>query len=57
MQTMNSKIDSTAEAFEARRADDEAAAIAAERILSGAAEYKEDGADTLTKLGIPLPEG
>jgi hypothetical protein len=32
-----------AEVFEARRADDEAAAIAAERIRSGAAEHKEDG--------------
>lgn len=57
MQTMNSKIDSMAETFEARRADDEAAAIAAERIRSGAAAHKEDGAEALATLGIKLPEG
>lgn len=57
MQTMNSKIDSMAETFEARRADDEAAAIAAERIRSGAADHKEDGAEALAKLGIEIPEG
>lgn len=57
MQKMNSKIDSMAEAFEARRADDEAAAIAAERIRSGAADHKEDGAKALAKLGIRLPKG
>jgi hypothetical protein len=34
------------------RADDEAAVIAAERIRSGAAEHKEDGAEALAKLGI-----
>jgi len=55
MRTMNSKIDSMAEAFEARTADDEAAAIAAERIRSGAADRKEDGAEALAKLGITLP--
>jgi hypothetical protein len=54
---MNSKIDSMAEAFESRRADDEAAAIAAERIRSDAADHKEDGAEALGKLGIGLPEG
>lgn len=57
MQTMNSKIDSMAETFEARRADDEAAAIAAERIRSGAADHKEDGAEALATLSIKLPEG
>lgn len=57
MQTMNSKIDSMAEAFESRRADDEAAAIAAERIRSGAADSREDGAEALAKLGIKLPRG
>jgi outer membrane murein-binding lipoprotein Lpp len=57
MRTMNSKIDSMAETFEARRADDEAAAIAAERIRSGAADHKEDGAEALATLGIKLPEG
>lgn len=55
MQQMNSKIDAIAETFEARRADDEAAAIAAERIRSGAAEHKEDGTEALSKLGIKVP--
>jgi len=55
MQEMDSKIDSMAEAFEARRADDEAAAIAAERIRSGAADHKEDGVEALAKLGIKVP--
>ena len=55
MRSMNSRIDSMAETFEARRADDEAAAIAAERIRSGAAEHKEDGTEVLAKLGIKLP--
>ncbi|HWN73556.1 MAG TPA: hypothetical protein VNN15_07115 [Solirubrobacterales bacterium] len=44
-----------AETFESRRADDEAAAIAAERIRSGAADQKEDGAEALAKLGIEIP--
>jgi hypothetical protein len=57
MQAMNSKIDSMAETFESRRADDEAAAIAAERIRSGAADHTEDGAEALAKLGIKLPQG
>lgn len=54
---MDSKIDSMAETFEARRADDEAAAVAAERIRSGAADRREDGAEALGKLGITIPEG
>jgi hypothetical protein len=57
MQTMNSKVDSMVEAFESRRADDEAAAVAAERIRSGAADHREDGAEALAKLGIKLPQG
>jgi Arc/MetJ-type ribon-helix-helix transcriptional regulator len=57
MQAMNTRIDEMAEAFESRRADDEAAAIAAERIRSGAADHKEDGAEALRKLGIEIPEG
>jgi hypothetical protein len=57
MQVMNSKIDAMAETFEARRADDEAAAIAAERIRSGAADQTEDGTDALASLGIKLPKG
>jgi hypothetical protein len=52
---MNSRIDEMAETFESRRADDEAAAIAAERIRSGAAEHKEGGAEALAKLGIEIP--
>lgn len=55
MRTMNSRLDEMAEAFEARRADDEAAAIAAERIRSGATDHKEDGAEALAKLGIEIP--
>lgn len=57
MDSMNSKIDEMAETFESRRADDEVAAIAAERIRSGAADHKEDGAEALAKLGIELPKG
>lgn len=57
MESMNSKIDAMVEAFESRRADDEAAAIAAERIRSGAADHREDGAEALAKLGIELPRG
>ncbi len=45
-----------AEPFESRRADYEAAAIAAERIRSGAADQKEDGVEVLAKLGIELPK-
>lgn len=57
MESMNSKIDAMAETFESRRADDEVAAIAAERIRSGAADHKEGGAEALAKLGIELPKG
>ncbi len=52
MDSMNSKIDEMAETFESRRADDEAAAIAAERIRSGAADQTEDGTEAL-KSGLP----
>lgn len=55
MKAMNSRIDEIAETFEVRRADEEAAAIAAERIRSGAADHKEDGAEALGKLGIEIP--
>lgn len=48
--------DATIEALAARRADDEAAVIAAERIRSGTADHKEDSAEALAKLGIKLPE-
>jgi hypothetical protein len=37
-----------------RRVDNEAAAIAVERLLSGAADDKEDGAAALASLGIKL---
>jgi hypothetical protein len=57
MRAMDSKIDAMVETFESRRADDEAAAIAAERIRSGAADHKEDGAEALESLGIKLPKG
>jgi CHASE3 domain sensor protein len=57
MESVNSKLDAMAETFESRRADDEAAAIAAERIRSGAADHKEDGVEALAKLGIELPKG
>lgn len=41
---------------ESRRVDDEAAAIAAERIRSGAADHNEDGAEALASLGINCPK-
>lgn len=41
---------------ESQRADDEAAAVAVERIRSDAAENTEDGAEALASLGIELPE-
>ena len=56
MQAMNTRIDEMAEAVESRRADDEAAAIAAERIRSGAADQKEDGVEALGKLGIDISD-
>ncbi len=46
------RIGKVPENFEARRADDEAAAIAVERIRSGDADLKEDGAEALAKLGL-----
>ncbi|MBK5220270.1 MAG: hypothetical protein JJE35_10875 [Thermoleophilia bacterium] len=49
---MDSRFDSMAETLEARRADDEVEALAAERIRSGAAERTQDGADALRELGI-----
>lgn len=47
--------ESTAEILEARRIDDEAAAIAFDRIRSGAADEGEDGFHALRKLGIQIP--
>jgi hypothetical protein len=42
------------EPIDSDRVDDEAADIAAERIGSGAAEEKEDGAAALERLGISV---
>lgn len=53
---MEGSNNATADALEARRIDDEAAAIAVERIRSGAAEDKEDGVDALRKLDIQIPD-
>jgi hypothetical protein len=44
------------ESFEYERAaDQEAEAIAVERIRSGAADHSEDGAEALERLGIAVP--
>lgn len=48
----DARLDAIAEAIEMGRADDEAAALAAERIRSGAAERTRDGAEVLAELGI-----
>ena len=53
---MDTRFDAMAETFESRRADDEAAAIAAERIRSGAADHTEDGVAALASLGIKPAE-
>jgi hypothetical protein len=53
---MDTRFDAMAETFEAHRADDEAAAIAAERIRSGAAGQTEDGVAALASLGIKPAE-
>jgi hypothetical protein len=42
------------DALDSDRVDEEAAAIAAERIRSGAAEKKEDGAAALEGIGISV---
>jgi hypothetical protein len=55
MRAMDSSINEMAESFESPQADDEAAAIAAERIRRGAADHKEDGSVALAKLGIEIP--
>jgi hypothetical protein len=38
-----------------RAADQEAGAVAAERIRSGATDHEEDGAKALERLGIEVP--
>ena len=49
---IDSRLDTMTQAFEYRSADDEADALAAERIRSGAAERTQDGAEALSQLGI-----
>jgi hypothetical protein len=49
---LESRLDAIAESLETRGADDEAEALAAERIRSGAAERTQDGAEALAELGI-----
>lgn len=49
---MASKQNGIEDAFDSNRADEEAAAIAAERVRSGAAKEREDGAEGLEGLGI-----
>jgi hypothetical protein len=41
-------------AMQDRQADDEVAALAAERVRSGAAKRTQDGADALADLGIDV---
>lgn len=42
------------DSLDSDRVDDEAAAIAAERVTSGAAEEREDGASALESLGVSV---
>lgn len=49
---IDSRLDSMGETFESRCADDEVEALAAERVRSGAAERRQDGAEALAELGI-----
>jgi hypothetical protein len=50
----DSRLDSLVEAFEGRRADDEVATLAAERIRDEASERTEDGAQALRDLGVDV---
>lgn len=49
---MSSESNANEDAFDADRADEEAAQIAAERVRSGAAEEAEDGTEALESLGM-----
>lgn len=49
---MAPKPNGTEDVFDSDRADEEAASIAAERVRSGGAEEKEDGAAALESVGI-----
>jgi hypothetical protein len=51
----DARLDAIADAIEMGHADDEAAALAAERIRSGAAERTRDGVEVLAELGITAP--
>jgi hypothetical protein len=48
----DSRLDAIAESLEARGADEEAEALGAERIRSGAAERTQDSVEALAELGI-----
>jgi hypothetical protein len=52
---LDGRLDAIAESLEAREADEEAEALAAERIRSGAAERTQDGTEALAELGIHTP--
>ncbi len=49
---LDGRLDAIADSLEARGADEEAEALAAERIRSGAADRTQDGAEALAELGI-----
>jgi hypothetical protein len=49
---LNARLDAIVEALEMRNADEEAEALAAERVRGGAAERTRDGAEVLAELGI-----
>ncbi len=53
---LDSRLDTMTQAFESRSADDEAEALAAGRIRSGAAERTQDGTEALSELGIHAAE-
>lgn len=52
---LDARLDAIAESLEARGADEEAEALPAERIRSGAAERTQDGAEALAELGTRTP--
>ena len=49
---VDSRLDTMTQAFESRSADEEAEAVAAERIRSAAAGRTQDGVEALSELGI-----
>lgn len=55
MRGMRKDLSSRIDDLEVLGADREVAALAAERVRSGAAERTEDGAEALQGLGIDLP--